>query len=371
VPNASNNVGGVYSEGSPGEEVAMYESEKSCPGDIHILVVDDEHAVRDLLQQAITRAGYDCLTASNAKEALKVLEQKDVGVVITDIKMPGLNGDELTRIVKQKHNSDVIIMTGYVKDFTYKKAIDAGANDFINKTVSLKELVIRLKRVLRERRLLNERNEAEKRWERSVEGLEKALSGTIRAMASTVETRDPYTAGHQRRTADLARAIATEMGVSRKEVDGIHMAGLIHDLGKISVPAEILSKPARLNELEFGIIKTHPKVGYDILKPIEFPWPIAEIVLQHHERMDGSGYPNGLRGEDIRLEARILAVADVVEAMASHRPYRPSLGIDKALEEISENKGVVYDAKVVDACLKLFREKGFKFEQTGFQEDRK
>ena len=181
-------------------------------------------------------------------------------------------------------------------------------------------------------------------------------------MALTVEMNDPFTAGHQRRVANLARAIATEMGLSRERVDGMRMAGFIHDLGKLSVPGEILSKPGRLTEIEFNLVKTHPQVGYDILKRVESPWPVAQIVLQHHERIDGSGYPTGLRGDEIMLEARILAVADVVEAMSSHRPYRPALGIDRALEEISRNRGLLYDPSAVDACLKVFTEKGFKFD---------
>ncbi len=188
------------------------------------------------------------------------------------------------------------------------------------------------------------------------------MRGTIQAMAMTVEKRDPYTAGHQRRVANLARAIAKEMGLSKEQIAGIRMAGIIHDLGKISVPAEILSKPGELTKNEFEIAKEHAQVGYEILNEIEFPWPVAQIVYQHHERMDGSGYPNGLSGEDIILEARILGLADVVEAMASHRPYRPALGIDKALEEIQQNRGTLYDPEVVDACLKIFNKKGFKFE---------
>ena len=191
--------------------------------------------------------------------------------------------------------------------------------------------------------------------------LRKALGGTIQVLVAAVETRDPYTAGHQQRVTHLARAIASEMGLSLGQIEGIRMAGAIHDIGKIAVPAEILSKPGKITETEFGIIKTHPQVGYDILKGIEFPWPVAKIVLQHQERLDGSGYPAGLKGDEIILEARILAVADVVEAMASHRPYRPALGIDRALEEISKNRGILYDADVVDACVRLFREKGFKF----------
>jgi PAS domain S-box-containing protein/putative nucleotidyltransferase with HDIG domain len=199
-----------------------------------------------------------------------------------------------------------------------------------------------------------------KQIEKTLNDLRKALGGTIEAMALTVETRDPYTAGHQRRVSNLARGIATEMGVSKGQIQGVRMAGVIHDIGKISVPGEILSKPGNISQNELGIIKEHPQVGYNILKTVDFPWPIAQIVLQHHERMDGSGYPNGISGENILLEARILAVADVVEAMASHRPYRAALGINLALNEISKNRGSFYDPKVVDACLRLFNEKGYR-----------
>jgi PAS domain S-box-containing protein len=190
----------------------------------------------------------------------------------------------------------------------------------------------------------------------------RTLGATVHAIAVAVETRDPYTAGHQRRVADLARAIATEMNLPAGQIEGIQMAGIIHDLGKLSVPADILSKPTKLTDLEFGIIKTHAQSGYDILKDIEFPWPIARMVLEHHERMDGSGYPNGLTAKETLLESRILSVADVLEAMASHRPYRPSLGLDAALQEIEKNRGTFYDTDAVDACLKLFREKGYQLQ---------
>jgi len=184
-------------------------------------------------------------------------------------------------------------------------------------------------------------------------------------MVLTIESRDPYTAGHQQRVAQLASAIAKELGLPEKEVEGIRMASLIHDLGKISLPAEILSKPGKLTEIEFRLVQNHPQAGYEILKNIDFPWPIAQIVLQHHERLDGSGYPNQLKNDAIRKEARIVGVADVVEAMASHRPYRPALGIDKALEEISSGKGILYDPQAVEACIKLFTSKGFKLENAG------
>jgi HD-GYP domain-containing protein (c-di-GMP phosphodiesterase class II) len=198
----------------------------------------------------------------------------------------------------------------------------------------------------------------------STERTKKALGATVQAIAVTVETKDPYTAGHQRRVADVACAIATEMNLPADQIDGIRMAAAIHDLGKISVPAEILSKPTKLTAIEFSLIKTHSQSGYDILKDIDFPWPVARTVLEHHERMNGSGYPNGLTGDNMLLESRILAVADVVESMASYRPYRPALGIDAALNEIEKNRGTLYDNAVVDACLRLIREKGFQLNGT-------
>jgi len=208
--------------------------------------------------------------------------------------------------------------------------------------------------------------DVENKLQKSFQDLQKAFEGTILAMSQTVESKDPYTAGHQRRVSNLAYAIALEMGLSTHQADGIRMAGLIHDIGKISVPAEILTKPGHITKKEIALIKDHPQVGYDILKGIAFPWPIAQIVLQHHEKMDGSGYPQGLLGKDILLEARIMGVADVLEGIASYRPYRPALGIDAALKEITENKNLLYDAQVVDICLKLFQEKQFEFEKKVF-----
>lgn len=208
---------------------------------------------------------------------------------------------------------------------------------------------------------ITEREQAEEQLKQSFNRLHSTMQGTIRVMSSIVELRDPYTAGHQFRVTKLACAIAEKMGLSAEQTDGIRAAGLVHDIGKIYVPAEILSKPGQLNEVEYIMIKTHPKVGYDILKQIDFIWPVAEIVLQHHERMDGSGYPSGLSGDEIMLEARILGTSDVIEATASHRPYRAGLGIEKAMEEVVEGKGVKYDANVVDACLALFSEDTFQF----------
>jgi putative nucleotidyltransferase with HDIG domain len=195
--------------------------------------------------------------------------------------------------------------------------------------------------------------------------LEKAsstLDGTIEAIAMMSELRDPYTAGHQRRVSQLAVAIATELGMEEDRVQDLAVAGLLHDVGKVYVPSEILSKPGKLTSLELGLAKAHAEASYNIIKSIKFKGPIAHIVWQHHERMDGSGYPQGLPGDQIMLEARILAVADVVEAMVSHRPYRPALGLEKALDEIIKNRAILYDAQVVDACLVQFNENGFQFQ---------
>ncbi len=205
------------------------------------------------------------------------------------------------------------------------------------------------------------RLQVEDEIEDTLKKLQKTLNGTVMALSSIIETRDPYTAGHQRRVVQLACAIAQELDFSESRIEGLRVMGFLHDIGKTAVPSEILCKPGKLSEYEFNIIKTHPQIAYDILKEIEFPWPVAQVVLQHHERLDGSGYPAGLSGREIIMEAAVLSVADVTEAITSHRPYRPALGLDKALEEIAQNNGILYNQKVVNACLTLFGEKNFEF----------
>ena len=219
-----------------------------------------------------------------------------------------------------------------------------------NRTVGIRGVIIDI----------TDRKRAEEKLRQTLDSLRKAFGATIQVLVSAVEARDPYMAGHQIRTADLARAIATEMGLPHEKIDGIRMVGFIHDIGKLSVPVEILSKPTKPTNLELDLIKAHSKKGYEMLKDVESPWPLAQIVYQHHERMNGSGYPRNLKGDEILMEARILAVADRVESMTSHRPYCPALGIDLALEEIEKNQGTLYDNTVADACLRLFREKGYR-----------
>jgi len=208
---------------------------------------------------------------------------------------------------------------------------------------------------------ITKRKQTEESLRQSHQKLEKMVDNTVDALVKIVELRDPYTSGHQKRVSKLAFAIAWELGLPERVIERIKIAALVHDIGKISIPTEILNKPAKLPEIGFALIKNHSQIGHDILMNINFPWAVEEIVLQHHERIDGSGYPRGLKDDEILIEAKIIAVADVVEAMSSHRPYRPALGIEKSLKEISLNKGILYNPEIVDACLKLFRKKKFKF----------
>ena len=204
-------------------------------------------------------------------------------------------------------------------------------------------------------------NQLEKELKQTCKKLQKFIEDTAYIIMKVVETRDPYSIGHQQRVSKLATAIAQEMKLPQDKIEGIRIASLVHDIGKVNLPTEIVSKPSKLVEVEFNLVKNYPKVGYDILKKVDFPWPVAEIVFQHQEKIDGSGYPRGLKGDEICIEAKILGVANVVEAMSSYKSYRPALSIDEALAEIAENKNILFDPEVVDTCTKLFKEKGFKF----------
>ena len=379
------------------------------PNSIRILAVDDEPSVLMLYQETLrpesNPSHFDltlCTQAGQAVEAVQVAvaESKPFTVAFLDVRMPpGPDGVWLAEQIRALDPyTEIVMVTGYSDtkpDEIASRVPPADKLLYLQKpfhnheiqhfaaSLSTKWLGERELRKIRdhlegriERRTvelvrLNEqltqditrRESAEAEVKATLAKLRSAMGGVIQAMALTVERRDPYTAGHQRRVSDLARGLAAEMGLPEHQIDGIRMAGLIHDLGKICVPAEILSKPGQLTEIEHTLIKDHPQVGFEILKEIEFPWPVAQIVLQHHERIDGSGYPAGLAGKDITIEAKTIAVADVVEAMASHRPYRPTLGQEMALEEILTNKGVLYDPDVVAACVKLLKDKDFQFRQ--------
>jgi PAS domain S-box-containing protein len=494
-----------------------------------ILVVDDQPQNIELLEAHLVPQGYEIVTAASGEEALGKLSGHPIDLILLDVMMPGIDGIEVTRRVRQDNTYrrlPIILVTSLREPEDRVKGIEAGCDDFISKPFDKMELLVRVRSLLKakayndlmshyrkeleseitsrteelkhtvenlqqenaERKLAEEellrtntllssivenipnmiflkeakdlrfvrfnragedllgysrddlmgkndydffpkeqadfftekdrdvmhgkevmdiqeetiqtRNKgertlhtkkvpilnaegkpeyllgiseditdgkkAEERLKETLESLRRAVKTTIQVMVSAVETRDPYTSGHQLRSANLARAIATELGLPPEKIEGLWMAGSIHDVGKLSIPAEILSKPTKLSPIELSLIKEHASRGYEILKGVESSWPLAEIVHQHHERMDGSGYPGNLKGEEILIEARILTVADVVEAMASHRPYRPGLGINAALDEIEKNSGIFYDDAVADACLRLFREKGFQLEGTCF-----
>jgi PAS domain S-box-containing protein/putative nucleotidyltransferase with HDIG domain len=333
-------------------------------GDMALLKVFAE-----LVGNALERKrGEDFLRESEEKYRSVVEKASDGIAVLQDAKIKFLN----SRLAKMWGGAVEEMLDRPITDFLhpeeipkvlgrYKKRMEGKAVPAIYETVMVKKdgsnLNIELNAVISQ----FQGQKADQVFVRDITELKQAqtwrkvLEGSIEAIAMTLEMRDPYTAGHQQRVSRLACAIADEMGLSQEQIDGLRIAGLIHDLGKVTVPAEILSKPSKLTETEFSIIKNHPQVAYDILKKIDFPWPVAEIVLQHHEYLDGSGYPQGLKEKDILLEARILTVADVVEAMASHRPYRPALGIDRALDEVKFGKGKRFDTAVVNACLALFK----------------
>jgi len=331
----------------------------------YILAVDDTPASLKLLSDILKEEGYDVRSAISGELALHSALNNPPELILLDIRMSGIDGFEVCRQLKQNAATKevpVIFVSAMSETGEKVQGFALGAVDFVTKPYQREELLARVRTHLELSRLRNHLEElvgartAELR--ESERKLKASLLDSIAALAAMVEKRDPYTAGHQRRVAHLAAAIAQEMGLPPERIEGIHLASVVHDVGKVQIPSEILTKPGRLTDLEYRLIQGHSQGGHEILKPIEFPWPIAQIVLQHHERLDGKGYPHGL-GEEALLEAKIVAVADVVEAMTSHRPYRPGLGIDAALKEISDKRGTQFDADVVDACLRLFRERSY------------
>lgn len=328
-----------------------------------ILIVDDEAPIRKLLCKILGEAGYSTAAAAGAAEARDLMSKETFDLILCDLTMPGESGVEFLGWALETYpDTAAVMVTGTDDPGTAEYVIKSGVYDYVTKPIEANRILTSVFNAIRRRDLEISHRTHESGLKRLVDErthkLQKALDGIIHSMAITVETRDPYTAGHQRRVAELASAIAKELGLPEERIAGIHTGAMIHDLGKLAVPAEILAKPSRLTENEFNLIKEHPHVGYSILRNIEFPWPVADMVYQHHERMDGSGYPLGLAGDDILPEARILAIADVVEAMAFHRPYRPALGVEVALEEISKNSGRVYDRDASQACLRLFENGG-------------
>ena len=343
-----------------------------------ILLIDDEEAVLEIMIMALADEGYDLRTAGSAEEALAILkESPDVSLIISDQLMPGMTGVQF--FTQARHicpDALRVLLTGYTDTDAIIDAINSGGiHRYLTKPWRREELLHTIREmlgkadlVMENRRLdelvkkqnaeLMELNKSLEELQVSYEKTRMILEGTVLAMSRIVESRDPYTAGHEQQVAKIACVISEKMLLPADRVDAIRVAGQLHDIGKIAVPSEILTKPGRLSPLEMEMVKTHCQNAYDILKAIEFPHPVAKIILQHHERMDGSGYPQGLKGDDILLEARIIGVADVIEAISSHRPYRPAKDVDVAMQEITDHRGTLYDANVVDAALDVYRTKG-------------
>lgn len=325
-------------------------------------MVEDSPEDAELITRELRKGGFNLVAerVDTKGDFERALPDFEPDIILSDYHMPSFDGiSALAIAVIEAPDVPFIFVSGAIGEELAIETLKGGATDYVYKD-KLNQLAPAVRRALDETREKLGRRAAEEGLRRMVSKLQGVLDQTVQALASITEIKDPYTAGHQQRVADLARAIAREFGLPKDMVEGIHVAGTLHDIGKIAIPAEILTKPSKLLEIEFGLVKTHSQVGYQILERIDFPWPVAEAVRQHHERIDGSGYPRGLRRDQIIPQARILAVADVVEAMASHRPYRPAHGIDSALAEIMRGRGGVYDPEVADACIALFKERGYE-----------
>jgi putative two-component system response regulator len=349
--------------------------------DIRILICDDDPQDRKLIRTYLQMiVGRDVITleAGETAEIQRAIDAGEVDIILMDLHMPDKSGAEWLKEIVEQQLAPVVVLTGYGSEDIAVQSIQQGAVGYLPKrrlsaeilADTIDDAIEKWRGLMLSRgnfdqleRLANvDSVTGELIRQKFLKTLCKTIGyETMEALATIVEFRDPYTANHQQRVTKLACAIANVMNLSEDEITGLYLAGLIHDIGKVSVPAEILCNPNGLTVDEFNIIRMHPTVGYEILKGLDLPWPIAQIIYQHHERIDGSGYPLGLSGKDILLEARILAVADVVEAMSSHRPYRASLGLDLALNEIIKHKGQLYEPAVVDACLKVFRDLEFDF----------
>jgi putative nucleotidyltransferase with HDIG domain len=359
-----------------------------------ILIVDDEDSILNAFKRILADGDYEVHTASNGLEGLNKLHtaQKPYSLIISDQRMPMMSGVQFFTHAKGIFPDAVrILLTGYADTDAVIDAINkGGVHLYFTKPWHEEELLLNIKQSFSKVEVLQENKrliELIKRQNDELLKLNKALNkktkdktddllaqteklresykksqiildGIVKTLSKIVETRDPYTSGHEDQVAKISCKIAKEMKLTEEQIAAIHVAATLHDIGKISVPSEILTKPGRLSDLEREIIKTHCKVAYDILINIEFPYPVAEIIFQHHERMDGSGYPRNLQGDQIAMEARIIGAADVIDAMASYRPYRPAMGVDAAIEEIVKFRGITYDPAVVDACLKIYKNTG-------------
>ena len=319
---------------------------------VNILVVDDEKSIRTTFEVFLSHEGYQVFLAPDVEYALDIVNQTHIDLIITDIIMPRLTGLDMIKTLNETgHDIPVVLMTGEPSVETAKQAIKDRVYDYLIKPVDKNELLKTTRYILQQSALIKENMQ-----------LENTLEGAISTICQILEAKDPYTAGHMKNVAKLSAAIAKKMNLPEAQQKKLSFAGYLHDIGKLMIPSEILSKPGKISSSEFAIIKEHVIHSFELMNNGKFPSGIAEIIKQHHERLDGSGYPDGLKADEILFEAKILAVADMVEAMTSHRPYRPGYGLDAALNEITTNKGVLYDSDVVDATIDLFKEDHYQID---------
>jgi putative nucleotidyltransferase with HDIG domain len=321
-----------------------------CKMEKKILIVEDEKIVAEDIKQTLQKFKYEIIgIAEDATQALELIKQKEPDLVLMDIVLSGIyNGIQLTEKINKQFDLPVVYMTAYSDTETLQRATVTEPYGYLIKPFNDRELRANIEMALY-------KHNVEKRLSQSHHRLSKVLEQTINALVLAIEMRDSYTAGHQRRVSDLSNLIATEMNLPQEKIDAVTFAAMLHDIGKIHIPISVLNNSNKLSDKDRMMIRNHPKIGYSIIKDIDFNWPIADIILQHHEKLDGSGYPFGLKGEEIMLEARILCVSDVIEAMVNNRPYRPSLGLKEAINELQNNKGTLYDEKVVDTCIELIK----------------
>ncbi|HPJ21127.1 MAG TPA: response regulator [Clostridia bacterium] len=344
-----------------------------------ILLVDDEKSIRITFSKFLGNAGFEVIPAENVDKALEIIEKNEPDVVVTDIIMPHYTGMDLLQKIKEKAlDIPVIIMTGEPSIDTATFSLRYKAYDYLQKPVNKSDLVHTVEKALEYKRLVNEkmqletenenyRNNLEKLVEKRTNELTEAVTGSIQTISSMLRLRDPYTADHDTKVGNLAGAIAKKMKLSKKRQQTLIVAGYLHDIGKIAVPSEILSKPGRLTDIEYEIVKGHVKNSYDILSAAKLPWNIDELVFNHHERLDGSGYPRQVKGDDLNLESRILIISDVAEAILSHRPYRPALEYSVLLDELKKNEGRAYDQDVAAVVNELFSTDGYKLENKNME----
>ena len=336
-----------------------------------VLIVDDNATNIDLLVSTL-KAENRLGIAKNGPNAIAHAAKNKPDLILLDIMMPEMDGFEVCRRLKgdpETADIPVIFITAMGEPVNKTSGFELGAVDYITKPFHAEEVKSRVRTHLSlagmRRQLAFHNERLEKEVERKTAEIREILNASIHAMSLMVEIRDPYTAGHQQRVAQLACAMARKMGMAGDDIEGLRFAGILHDVGKIRIPVAILSRSGELLDAEYEMLKIHPLVSYEILKEIPFPWPVARMALQHHERIDGSGYPHGLTGDQILPGSKILAVADAMEANSSFRPYRPANGIDAAIKRLARQKGISYDADAVDACLALFREDAFAFSYNG------